>query len=272
MRQVWLNLAGIATLVGGLGVQGFAPLSALGADLATIRARGYLIVAVKDDARPLGWRDAQGEWQGFEIDIARRLAASILGKPEAIKLVPVANADRLQAVMDDRVDLAIAQVTATPARARVVQFSEPYYLNGISLITKPQPGQPRIRTLSQLSEQPVAVLNQSVAIAALQYHQPNLRLVGVDDYEAAQAKLKAGEVAAIAGSTSVLVGWSQTQPDYQLIPSQFSRTPLAIAYPKGLQYAELGTIVSQSLRQWQSEGWLQERAINWGLPWDRLRE
>jgi polar amino acid transport system substrate-binding protein len=271
MRQVALNLARIV-FCGWGGVQVFAPPSVYAADLDTIRARGYLIVAVKDQARPLGWRDAQGEWQGFEIDIARRLAATILGRPEAIKLVPVANTDRLQAVMDDRVDLTIAQVTATPARARIVQFSEPYYLNGISLITKPQTNQPRIDTLSQLADQPVAVLNQSVAIAALQYHQPNLRLVGVDSYATAQAKLDAGEVAAIAGSTSVLVGWSQTQPDYQLIPSQFNRMPLAIAYPQGLQYAELRTIVSQSVRQWQQAGWLKERAIYWGLPWDRLRE
>ncbi len=272
MRQVFLHLARITTLVGWVGVQGFAPPSAYGADLATIRARGYLIVAVQDEARPLGWRDAEGELQGFEIDIARRLAATILGKPEAIKLVPVANADRLPAVMDDRVDLAIAQITATPARARSVYFSDPYYLNGTSFVTAVRPGQPSVQNLAQLRDQPVAVLNQSVAIAALQYHQPNLRLVGVDSYAAAQAKLDAGEVAAIAGSTSVLVGWSQTQPSYQLIPSQFNRTPLAIAYPKGLQYAELGTIVSQSVRQWQQAGWLKERAINWGLPWDRLRE
>jgi polar amino acid transport system substrate-binding protein len=271
MHQVVSNLGRIM-LIGWLGVQGFAPPSAYGADLDTIRARGYLIVGVKDDARPLGWRDDQGQWQGLEIDLAHRLAETILGKPEAVKFVPVANPDRLQAVIDDRVDLTIAQLTATPARARLVYFSDPYYLNGISFVTQARAGQPPLRDLSQLRDQPVAVLNQSVAIAALQYHQPNLRLVGVDSYATAQAKLAAGEVGAIAGSTSVLVGWSQTQPDYQLIPSQFNRTPLAIAYAKGRQSAELGTIVSRSVRQWQQSGWLQERAINWGLPWDRLRE
>jgi polar amino acid transport system substrate-binding protein len=271
MRQVMFSLARIG-LVGWLGVQGVAPPSVYGADLDTIRARGYLIVGVKAAARPLGWQDAQGKWQGFEIDLAHRLAETILGNPEAVKFVPVTAAERLPAVMDDRVDLAIAAITATSARSRLVYFSDPYYLNGISFVTQVRPGQPLVRELSQLRDQSVAVLNQSVAIAALQYHQPNLRLVAVDSYATAQAKLAAGEVGAIAGSTTVLVGWSQTQPDYQLIPSQFNRTPLAIAYPKGLQYAELGTIVSRSVRQWQQSGWLQERAINWGLPWDRLRE
>jgi polar amino acid transport system substrate-binding protein len=271
MRQVFASLTRIVVL-SLLGVQVFAPPSVYGADLKTIRDRGYLIVGVKENARPLGFRDDQGQWQGLEIDIARRLAETILGKPDAVKFVPMANADRLQWVMDDRVDLAIAQITATPARARVVHFSDPYYLNGISLITKPAAGQLPIANIQQLGDRPVAVLSQSTAIAALQYHQPQIPLVRVDSYAIAQAKLDAGEVAAIAGSTTVLVGWSQNQPEYQVLPLQLHRTPLAIAYPKGWQYADLGTIVSQSLRQWQSAGWLKERAINWGLPWDRLRE
>jgi polar amino acid transport system substrate-binding protein len=265
MRTVFTHLSRIA-LLSWLGVQGFAPPSVYGADLKTIRDRGYLIVAVKEQTRPLGFRDAQGEWQGLEIDIARRLAQTILGQPKAIKFVPVSNADRLTAVMDDRVDLAIAQITATAARSRVVGFSAPYYLNGISLITKPQPGQPPIERPEQLVNQPVAVLNGSIAIAALQYHQPQFRLVSVDSYATAQAQLDAGKVAAFAGSTSVLVGWSQTQPGYTIIPSQFSRTPYAIAYPKGQQFADLATIVNQSLQDWQQAGWLQQRAIDWGLP------
>jgi polar amino acid transport system substrate-binding protein len=271
MRQVVVNLARIVAL-SGLGVQVFAPPSVYGADLKTIRDRGYLIVAVKENARPLGFRDDQGQWQGLEIELARRLAETILGRPDAIKFVPVANTDRLQFVMDDRVDLAIAQITATPARARLVHFSEPYYLNGISLITKPQPGQLPIATVPQLGNRPVAVLHRSAAIDALQAHQPQIPLVRVDSYAIAQAKLDAGEVAAIAGSTTVLVGWSQNQPEYQVLPLQLARTPLAIAYPKGGQYDDLGAIVRDSLRQWQQAGWLKERAINWGLPWDRLRE
>jgi polar amino acid transport system substrate-binding protein len=264
-------VAGI-TIVTSWGVQGFAPLSVLGADLKTIRERGYLIVAVHDGAAPMAAQDAQGEWQGFEIDIARRLAQTLVGQPEAVKFVAVRNADRLQRVMDDQVDLAIAQVTATQSRARLVHFTEPYYLNGISLITQNQPGKPAITQLRDLSKQPIAVLNQSSAITALQYHQPNWQIVGVEDYAAAQTKLAAGEVGAIAASTHILVGWAQQNPDYQLIPAQYQRQPIAIAYPKGLQYTDLATEVSESMRQWQREGWLKERAIYWGLPWDRLGE
>lgn len=271
MRQVVINCARIAYLT-WLGVQIFAPLSAAdAADLKTIRERGYLLVAVKDNMRPLGFRNSQGQLQGLEIDIAHRLAEAILGDSSAVRFIPVANRDRLQLVMDDEVDLAIAQITATIARARVVHFSDPYYLNGTSLITKSSTdGTAKLKQTAQIAGKSIAVLNNSTTIASLKYHLPTARLVGVDSYAVAQAKLKSGEVVAFAGSTAVLTGWAQTQPEYRLIPTQFDRQPLAVAYPKGLQYADLGTIVSHSLRTWQKDGWLAQRATYWGLPWDRL--
>lgn len=106
------------------------------AELSEIQRRGYLIVAVKDNFPPLGFTDASGKLQGLEIDLAKALATELLGSPEAIKLQPVANRDRLPQVLDHKVDLAIARVTATEPRARLVSFSIPYYFDGTRLITK----------------------------------------------------------------------------------------------------------------------------------------
>ncbi|MDA0269137.1 MAG: transporter substrate-binding domain-containing protein, partial [Cyanobacteria bacterium] len=53
----------------------------LSADLDTIQDRGHLVVAVKDTWRPLGFIDEKGELVGFEIDLARQLAADLLGDP-----------------------------------------------------------------------------------------------------------------------------------------------------------------------------------------------
>lgn len=282
MGQYHYALTGL--VLGWLGVQLVAPLSASAADLKTIRSRGYLIVAVKDNVRPLGFRNQQGELQGFEIDLAKRLAEQIFGKPDAVKLVPVSNRDRLKAVVNDQVDLAIAEITATQARSRVVYFSSPYYFNGTSFLVQRRPAptssdapsynpiQPSglITELSQLRDQKVAVLENSHTIATLEFQASKLKLVPVKSYAEAQERLAQGEVAAIAANTTTLIGWAQANPDYQIIPTQLNREPLAVAFPKGLQYEDLGKVVTQSLRQWQTDGWLAERATYWGLPWDRL--
>ncbi len=250
--------------LGLLGVQLAAPLSVVAADLQSIRQRGYLIVAIKDNLRPLAFRDGAGQLQGLEIEIARRLAQELLGRSEAIVFKPVDNRDRLRLLLDNQADVVIARVTATQPRTRLVNFSSPYYLDRTSLITKSL----TIQRLEDLGQQKVAVLKGSSTIASLRYQMPGIELVGVDSYEAGKVALDSGRVVAFAADTTVLVGWMQEFPDYRLLPSLPDREALCIVLPKGLQYEDLRRQVNAALTRWQSEGWLQQQMSRWGLPYN----
>lgn len=138
-----------------------APQIAVSADLQTIQARGHLIVAVKDNWRPLGFRNEAGELVGLEIDIARQLAYELLGDADAVIFRPATNAERLTAVLEDQVDLAIAGVAATPARMRLVSFSLPYYLDGTALVTR----RADLQDLQGAAGRRIVVLENSDAIA-----------------------------------------------------------------------------------------------------------
>jgi polar amino acid transport system substrate-binding protein len=94
------------------------------ASLPDILKRGHLIVAVKDNIEPLGYRDSTGDLKGFEIELAKHLAQSLLGSEKALVLQPVSNTERLTAVTSGRVDMAIAHITVTENRMRLVTFSE----------------------------------------------------------------------------------------------------------------------------------------------------
>jgi polar amino acid transport system substrate-binding protein len=237
---------------------------ATAADLETIQKRGYLIVAVKDNLRPLGFRNAAGQLEGWEIDIARGLAQAILGKPDAVRFKVVGNADRFTVLYNGQADLTIAHVTATIARARIVNFSQPYYLEGTSLVTR----QPQIQRPDQCPT--IAVLQGSGTIAALQYHLPRAKLIPVASYAEAQQVLARGGAVAFAADTSTALAWTQEFPEYRRLGDQFDRLPLAVAIPKGEQYGSLGQQVNQALDRWRAEGWLEQRATVWGLPWDTV--
>lgn len=245
----------------GLAVQLAIPASASAAELSEIRSRGYLLVAVQEDRPPLGFRDPSGNLTGFEIELAHRLAEALLGDPDAVRLQTVRNVERLDAVMSDEVDLAIAAVTLTEPRRRVVSFSEPYYLDGTGFITRNQD----IRQLQDLQLRTVALLDGSSTIAHVRYRLPAARLVGVDSYQAALTLLERGEVDAFAGDASVLAGWVQQDPDYRLLSQIISVEPLAIVLPKGVQYDELRAGVNAAIRYWAEQGWLQQWAADWGL-------
>jgi polar amino acid transport system substrate-binding protein len=237
-------------------------LTASAAEMPEIQQRGYVTVAVKDNLRPLGFRDAKGNLQGLEIDLARQLALDLLGKIEAVKLEPVANRDRLSIVLDKKVDFAIARVTATESRSRIVSFSVPYYLDSTVLVTKDS----FVQKLSDFAKQKIAVLNNSSTIAKVRYFVSNAELIGVNSYDEARDKIETNAAFAFAADASILSGWVQQYPQYRLLPIKLSTEPLAVVMPKGLQYDELRRNVNEAIARYLAEGWLQKRSQYWGLP------
>ena len=229
--------------------------------LKEIQQRRKLIVAVKDNLPLLGFRDQDGNLQGLEIDIARKLAAEIFGSVDAVELVPVVNQDRLKVVLSGNVDIAIARVTVTTDRSRVVDFSRTYYRDGTGIITK----QAQIVKNSDLVGKKVAVLNRSSTIGSLQYIIPKAKLVGVDSYQQAQDLLASGKVVAIAADRTILAGWAKNDPSYRILPNKLSTELLGVVIPKGLQYDSLHQLIDKSIERWQINGWLEERIIYWGL-------
>ena len=236
--------------------------SAIAAELAEIENRGKITIAVKDNLRPLGYKDSQDNLIGLEIDIARRLAEEILGDADSVNLVPVSNQDRLKVVIDEEVDIAIARVSDTPSRRRIVDLSPYYYLDGTGIITKDI----TFTKADDLITGTIAVLYNSATIAVVRKRLPEAKLVGVASYQEALNLLEAGKIDAFAGDRTVLAGWKQEYPQYQLLPERLSGEPLCIVIPKGLQYESLRSKIYKALLDWRKSGWLQERIEYWGLP------
>ncbi|WP_066424459.1 transporter substrate-binding domain-containing protein [Anabaena sp. 4-3] len=236
-------------------------LTASAAEMPEIQRRGYIIVAVKDNLPPLGFQDASGKLQGLEIDLAQRLAADLLGKADAVKLQPVKNRDRLPLVYNHQVDMAIARVTATESRSRLVSFSVPYYYDGTVIVTNND----SIKQLSDLKRQKIAILNHSSTIADIRYYIPEAKLVGVSSYAEAQDKIENQAVVGFAADASVLSGWVRENNQYRILPTKLSTAPLSVVMPKGLQYDEMRRKVNEAIASYIGKGWLKERIEYWGL-------
>ena len=107
-----------------------------------IQKRGKLIIGIKDNLPPLGFRDRDGNLAGLEIDIARELAKEL---NMGLELRAVKNRDRLSQLTNNQLDIAIAQITITNNRLRLVDFSVPYYTDSTIAIAE------RTTTLSDLA-------------------------------------------------------------------------------------------------------------------------
>lgn len=239
----------------------FSP-SLKSAEWEEIKARGKIIVGVKDNLPPLGFKDSQGNLQGFEIDLAHQLAEELLGDKEAVKFVPLLNQDRLNAVINHDVDLAIASITFNSSRQRLVDFSEIYYFSGTGIIVKKKPFLTNIRDISGK----IGVLYHSRAIAEMKYHFPQLSLQGVSSYQEALELIEKREIEGLAGDIVILTGITQENSDYQLLTPIIGAYPLAIALPRGRQYQSLRNQINQVMRKLKQENWFLRKAEYWGLP------
>ncbi|HEY9767913.1 MAG TPA: transporter substrate-binding domain-containing protein [Coleofasciculaceae cyanobacterium] len=270
MKPLLLNLvtAISSTSPKGLANASFAialltatPQSIVAREWSEIESRGELKVAVKDNLRPLGFTNQDGNLVGLEIDIARKLAEELLEDREALEFIPVDNKERLQVILEDEVDIAIARVAVTTSRSRIVDFSPYYYLDGTGIITK----NPEIKNLGRLASDRIAVLKKSATIAVVRNRLPNATLIGADSYQEALKLLETNRADAFAGDRSVLTGWIQEYPAYNLLPERLSGAALAVVMPKGLQYRELRSKVNQAISEWKESGWLDSRIKYWGL-------
>ena len=236
------------------------PSSIAAREWSEIESEGELKVAVKDNLRPLGFTDENGNLVGLEIDLARKLAEELLGDRDAVEFSPVDNQERLQVVLEDEVDLAIARVAVTTSRSRIVDFSRYYYLDGTGIVTKSE-----IDNVDGLRQSRIAVLENSATIAVVRNRLPDATLIGVDSYQEALELIETNRADAFAGDRSVLTGWIQEYPSYQLLPERLSGAALAVVMPKGLQYQELRSQVDRAIAGWKESGWLAERIKYWGL-------
>jgi len=109
-------------LVSGLFV--FDGSHARADDLTTIRQRGTLIVGVKVDYPPFGYRSPSGEIMGIEPALAADVAKSLDVK---LELVPVLASNRIEFLQQGKIDLIIATMNSTMVRRSEVDIVKPYY-------------------------------------------------------------------------------------------------------------------------------------------------
>ncbi|WP_420861195.1 transporter substrate-binding domain-containing protein [Algirhabdus cladophorae] len=93
------------------------------ADLADILASGTVKIAIPESFAPFGALGASGEYEGYDVDVAKLIAADL---GVELELVPVTSNQRIPFLETDRVDLVIATMGANPERAKSIWFSAAY--------------------------------------------------------------------------------------------------------------------------------------------------
>lgn len=92
-----------------------------------IKSRGQIVIGTYCDYPPFGFVGADQSIQGIEVDYGRKVATLAFGNPDAVKFQCVKSDQRIPYLQTGKVDLLISVLGVTVDRAKVIDFSEPYF-------------------------------------------------------------------------------------------------------------------------------------------------
>lgn len=167
-------------------------------------------------------------WDGFEVALARELAAALLGSADQLELVRVTDTQRVPYLRDGSVDIVVAQLTR--GTSAEIATSSPYFVSGIGVLV------PRERSgasLQELTASPVCAVKRSAALDALRTAAPSADTVLVDAPTECLLALGAGRAGAMAGDLPSLVRLALEDPSTAILPTLLREQPLVVGIPLG---------------------------------------
>jgi putative glutamine transport system substrate-binding protein len=203
-----------------------------GSTLDAIKARGTLKIGVKYDSPPFGsLNPTTNQVVGFDIDVGRALAKSILGDANKVQWVQVTSANRIPLLQNGDIDMFIATATITPARLQQIDFSNVYYVAGESLLVKKSSP---IKTYKDLGGKSVCTTAGSTEDTEIRKLAPTATVQTFDSYADCFQALKNGRIDAMTTDNTILVGYMAQDPaDLTLVGGLLSFEPYGIGIAKG---------------------------------------
>ncbi|WP_406203819.1 glutamate ABC transporter substrate-binding protein [Kitasatospora sp. NBC_01560] len=218
--------------------------------LATAKKRGQLIIGAKADQPFLGFEDvASGDRSGFDIEIAKMVAADLGFTPQQIKWVTLVSSQREPAIANGQIDFYVGTYSINDERKKSVSFAGPYYVAGQDLLVKSD--NTAITGPETVNGKNVCTATGSTSIKNIQQYSP--KITQFDTYSACVEKLMSGEVDAVTTDDAILKGYaSKFAPKLKVVGKPFTKENYGVGLNK--DDATLRGAISDALKAHQDNG------------------
>ncbi|MEU7060314.1 glutamate ABC transporter substrate-binding protein [Streptomyces sp. NPDC046197] len=252
-----------------------SPSSGAGGDTShidAIKARGYLTVGVDQNGYRWGYRNpnnASGELEGFDIDLAHRIAKDILGDPDKVQFKAIPTNERIPAIKSDRVDMVVRTMTITCDRLQQVAFSAPYFLTGQQVLA------PKTSAITgydkTLAGQKICSAQGSTAYDHLSADRKSGTLPASTDISTTVpnqldclVRLQLGEVDAVVTDGALAASQAAQDPTVELKGATFTKEYYGVAMKRGSD--DLVRQVNRILENYRKDGGWKASYDKWLAP------
>ncbi len=225
-----------------------------------VMKRGVLKVGMSTFV-PWAMNDKQGQLVGFEIDVAKRLAADLGVK---VEFIPTKWAGVIPALLTGKFDVIIGGMGIRPDRNQKVNFSIPYDYTGQAIVANKKLAD-GFKILEDFNKPEVTIAARlgSTSVTAAKQFMPRAKLTLFDDESQAYQEVINGNAHAMVGSAPTPAFQALKYPETLFIPIEgtFTKEPNGFAVRKG----DYDTI--NYFNNWitvvTAEGWLKEIKHYW---------
>lgn len=196
----------------------------------------------------------QGDIKGLDIELAHMIAKE-LGKKAVIHNMQFSSI--LPAVLSGQVDLAISTITITDERKKNLDFSIPYYFEGMAAVFKSGES---INSISVLNNKKLACQLGTTMEFWVKKQVPTADLVLMDNNNQAIEALKAGHVEVVVMDGAQAAIFSRKNPGLTYVLIAQAEDGYGIALPKN---SPLTPEINQAIKRLQAKGEIQKLQSKW---------
>lgn len=231
-------------------------------DFANVIKRDKLIVGVRDDAPPFGFKDEKGNLIGYDIDLAKIIAKDILGNENKVEFVPVTASNRIMKLSANEVDFLIATMSITNQRQQILDFSVPYYVAGQAILVN---SSSKATSLSDFEGKKLIIVFGSTSERNLRTNVPEVTVIGYKNYNDAYRALKQNKADGIVADDTILLNYALKDKSVKLLPKRYSKEPYAVVFRKEKESERLLIRVNHIIGRLASKGQLNRLQEKWHI-------
>ncbi len=210
---------------------------------------------------PWAMQDKNGEFIGFEVDVARRLASDL---GVELQLVPTRWSGIIPALLSGKFDVIIGSMSVTPERNLKANFTVPYDHAAIEVMaSKEKTAGMKFPEDFNKPEVIVALRTGSTPVPVARRVLPKATFRLFDDEAPAVQDVLAGRAHLMFSSAPLPALEVIRNPDklYQPSTEAFYRQPVGMVIRKG--DVDSLNVLDNWIRAVEAEGWLNERKAYW---------
>ena len=178
--------------------------------LDEIKESGRIVIGLFSDKKPFGYVDENGEYQGYDVYLARRLAEDL---GVALEPVSLDAPNRIEFLQSFKVDVVLANFTYTEDRATQVDFALPYMKVALGVVS---PDAALITEPEQLNGKTLIVSKGTTAETFFEANYPEVNLLKFDSYTEAYIALLDGRGDALSTDNTEVLAWAIENPGFSV--------------------------------------------------------